>query len=252
MAVTASARRLYMFLGGTFLAGGGLIAAACTTDNGTNTPVPTVNDSGRTDTGGSSGASSGGSSGGSSGDPGDAGADCANIPEVRDSVGPYCFSVKDAGGDGATFGKNCNAAMNEICCSGGPLGPDAGFEPSQCVVATEDTVGYEEGACTGFTTAVQEWHCTEAAHCPGNASGGTDEICCATITDAGGPNPPLPNKDFPGCDVWFTSRTKGTRCRTGNACQAGEAQLCSSDAECKSGTCQPIAISGRYTGICKL
>ena len=79
--MAASARRLYMFLGGTFLAGGGLIAVACSTDNGTTTSVPTVNDSGR-DTG--NGSSSGGSSGGSSGSVQDAGADCVREgPDAR-------------------------------------------------------------------------------------------------------------------------------------------------------------------------
>lgn len=245
----ASARRLYMFLGGTFLAGGGLIAAACTTDNGTTTNVPTVNDSGRDTGGGSSGTTS---SGGSSGDPGDAGPDCANIPKPKSSDGPFCFSVLDASPDGATASTNCPADQNKICCSGGRLPNDGGFEPSQCVAATtSSTAGYEEGACgteanPAFTTDVKEWHCMEGAHCPGNG-----EVCCAAGSDAGTPKPGQDN-DFPGCPVYFQSGrfTSGTRCR--DACQAGEIQMCSSDAECKAGKCVPLTIEGRYGGYCRL
>lgn len=242
----ASARRLYMFLGGTFLAGGGLIAAACTTDNGTTTPVPTVNDSGR-DTGNNNTSSSGGSSGGSSGSPGDGGADCANIPKPKSSDGPYCFSVADASPDGAAASKRCSG-NNEICCSGGRKPNDAGFENSQCVAATEADPGpgYEEGSCTGFTTAVKEFHCMEGAHCPG-----ATEVCCVTASDAGSPKPGQDN-DFPGCPAYFQSGrfTNGTRCR--DACQAGELQMCASDGECKAGKCVPLTLEGRYGGYCRL
>lgn len=243
----ASARRLYMFLGGTFLAGGGLIAAACSTDNGTTSNVPTVGDSGR-DTG--NGSSSGGSSGGSSGTPGDGGADCADIPTPKSSDGPFCFSVRDASPDGATAGKNCETG--KICCSGGRLPNDAGFEPSQCVTAAEAAnAGYEEGACAteanpNFTTEVKEWHCMEGDHCPG-----TGEVCCAAASDAGTPKPGQDN-DFPGCPVYFQSGrfTSGTRCR--DNCAAGEIQMCASDAECKAGKCVPLTIEGRYGGYCRL
>jgi hypothetical protein len=243
----ASARRLYMFLGGTFLAGGGLIAAACTTDNGTTT-VPTVSDSGR-DTGSTS--SSGGSSSGSpSGDGGDASANCDDIPKKpKSSDGPFCFGAGAGAGDSgvdASPNANCDSTKNEICCSGGRLPNDAGFAPSQCKVATEDTVGYEEGTtCTGITP-VKEYHCMEGAHCPGSG-----EVCCVTVSEAGAPKPGQDN-DFPGCPVYFQSGrfTEGTRCR--DACQASELQMCSSDAECKAGKCVPLTLEGRYGGYCRL
>jgi hypothetical protein len=237
-------------LGGTTLVGGGLVAVACSTDNGTTTNVPTVGDSGRQDTGG---GSSGASSGGSSGSPGDAGGpDCANIPKPKSSDGPFCFSVLDASPDGSTASMNCPAADNKICCSGGRKPNDAGFEPSQCVSATENGNVYDEGACDteadpAFTTDVKEWHCMEAAHCPGSGA-----ICCATVSEAGAPKPGQDN-DFPGCPVYFQSGrfTDGTRCRD-NACEANEIQMCSSDTECKAGKCVPITIEGRYGGYCRL
>ena len=232
-----------MLLGGTFLAGGGVIAAACTTDNGTGTSVPVVSDSGR-DTG--NGSSSGGSSGGSSGDPGDGGgADCGSIPKPKSSDGVFCFGANaDAGAD-ASPNATCKSADNEICCSGNPI-PDAGFYASSCEVAAEDPPGYGVGSCTAGEQ--QEWHCLESSHCPGSG-----EFCCAIASEAGSPQAQQ-DKDFPGCEVYFTSGrfVGGTRCKDGNACAAGELQLCSSDSDCKAGTCKPITISGRYTGVCKL
>jgi hypothetical protein len=113
------------------------------------------------------------------------------------------------------------------------------------VAATEDTVGYEVGSCSAG--AQQEWHCTEGSQCPGGG-----EICCAIKSEAGSPQANQDN-DFPGCPVYFTSGrfVGGTRCRE-TQCESGELQLCSSDAECKAGTCHSVTISGRYTGVCKL
>ena len=164
------ARRLAMFFGGSFLAGAGLFAAACGTDNGT-TPVPTTDGGGR-DTGGG-GRETGTTDDDSSTPVGDGGADCANIPKPQSSDGPFCFSVADASADGGTMSKNCSAADEEICCSGGRLPADAGFEPSRCEKGYNETT-----ACVGFVSEVKQWHCMEAAHCPGNG-----DVCCATASD---------------------------------------------------------------------
>jgi hypothetical protein len=243
--MAAASARLYMFLGGTFLAGGGLIAVACTTDNGGTTPVPIANDSGR-DTG--NGSSSGGSSGGSSGSPDDGGgADCGNIPTPKSSQGVYCQGANvDAGADASPH-KTCNSANNEICCGGTPI--DSGvFNPSSCEVATEDTPGYQVGTCNASTQL--EWHCTEPSHCPGAA------VCCVMRSDAGAPLAQQ-DDDYPGCPVYFTSGrfVGGTRCRVDD-CEAQELQLCSQDSDCANisanAKCHSITVSGKYTGVCKL
>jgi hypothetical protein len=240
--------RVFVFFGGTFLVGAGLIAAACGTDNGSTTTVPTV-DGGRDGTASSSGASSGTtSSGGSSGDPGDSGADCANIPTPKSGDGPYCFSVLDASADGGTAPKACDNSKNEVCCSGQPLG-DAGFEPSTCEVADAGAGGFSH-TCSGYAwqTAPRRYDCAEKAHCAG-AGGG---YCCAIAADAGVSLLPGSNKDFPGCPVYYQSPkfVGGSRCET--ECAAGELTLCAKDADCKAGKCVPITIDGRYTGYCRL
>lgn len=248
--MAVSTHRWAMFVGGTFLAGAGLIAAACGTDNGT-TSVPTVSDSGR-DTGASSSSSSGSSGDDDSGGPGDAGVDCGKLPVPKSSDGPYCFSVLDASADGGTMSKNCSAANNEVCCSGGRQ-EDGGFESSRCEVATEDNQngGYKtNNICNGFNAQeeVTQWHCMQASHCP-NAG----EVCCLIGSDAGTPKPGHDN-DYPkGCNVYYQSGTytDGTRCEA-TECKAGELTLCASDADCKAGKCEPITIAGRYGGFCKL
>lgn len=243
--MAVSTRRLAMFLGGTFLMGAGLVAAACGTDNGT-TAVPTTDGGGRDTSSSSSSSSSSGSNG--EGGPTDAGPDCANIPTPKSSPGPFCFGAGDAAPDGATTNTNCDGKQ-EICCSGGRIG-DAGFAPSQCETATADAVngGYATTAATcAATTNAKQWHCMESAHCPG-----AGEVCCAIASDAGSPKPGQ-DKDFPGCPVYFQSGrfTDGTRCEK-TECKAGELTLCASDAECKAGKCVPLTIEGRYGGYCRV
>lgn len=248
-----STRRLAWFMAGTFSMSAGLVAVACSTDNGGGTtPIPTV-DSGKD--GHSSSSSSSGSSGdtdGSSSGGLDAGPDCSGAPKVKSSDGPYCFAVADAGEGGAPKGMDCPSADKEICCSGQRLAGDAGFENSTCetaTVASSSGGGYDPSSVcqNGFTVEPKQYHCTEAKHCPG-----TGEICCAIGADAGVTLQPGSDKDFPGCNVYFQSAkyVGGTRCQ--KDCAAGEIQLCSSDSECKNGKCLPITIDGRYTGFCKL
>lgn len=234
-------RILIVLAGG--LVSAAAILAACSTDNG-STPVPSI-DSGRADTSTGTDGSNNNTDGNT---PLDGGADCANVPETKSSVGPYCFSVADAGPDGSSKSKNCNSAADEICCSGGSLGSDAGFEPSTCKApGTNASGGYNEGTCGFANPGGQEWHCTEKSHCPGQ-----DELCCLIGSDAGSPKPGN-NFDFPGCQAYFqsTTFTNGSRCRK-TSCQAGEQTLCASDADCKSGKCVPLKVAGRFTGYCRV
>jgi hypothetical protein len=172
-------------------------------------------------------------------------ADCGNVPQPKTSIGPFCFQV-DAGNNTAA-NKNCSSANHEICCNSGQLPPgDGGFANSSCLVVAVSSPGYVTGKCTyNGATSGQEIHCTEAAHCPGKT-----EVCCAIGTDAGPPNANQDN-DYPGCPAYFTSGkfVGGTRCRT--SCAVGELQLCTATSECTGGTCMPLTIGGRLTGICR-
>ena len=240
-------RRLAIVFGGSLLATIGFLAA-CSTDNGT-TPLP-----GQTGTdGGRDSAKGDGSNNDNDGDDsstpvGDGGADCANIPTVKSSPGPFCFTVLDGGGNGQTKSINCNAANHEVCCSDGRL-DDGGFAPSECkVVTTSGGGGYNEGACapTFEGDGGKEYHCTEQDHCPGQG-----ESCCAVPREVTNLTPGK-NNDFPGCQAYFQSGryVAGTRCKK-DGCAPGDLTLCSSDADCKAGKCVPLSLEGRYTGYCR-
>lgn len=237
-------RRLMFLVCGTLISSGLLFVAACSTDNGTTTPLPGQSgDSGRRD-GSSSSSTSSSSSSGSSGDPADAGADCANAPKVFNNTGVFCF-----GGAGSTDGGICDPAENKVCCSDNK--DDAGtFTKARCEVATQaSSGGYQTGAC-GFTNNNgREWHCTQSDHCPGSA-----EVCCVIKGTAGSPRALEDTKDFPGCGQYFNSdqgaNVGGSRCRA--ACEAGELQLCAKDDECEQGTtCHYFVLANRKTGVCK-
>ena len=246
-------RRLaFIGVGALMPIGGFLLAAACGTDNGT-TDTP-KNDSGRTDTSSSSSSSSSGDSSGTS-SGGDAAPDCSAVPNVKSSIGPFCFGVADASADGGTKSINCNSANDQVCCGDSKFA-DGGFAPSTCEPATVNGAGGYNDACNGKYQGGpgSEWHCLEKAHCPG-----TDEYCCLTGSDAGFPKPGE-NFDYKGCEnAKFQSGKfhSGTRCRK-TACQQGEQTLCASDADCKAGTCTHIAIQAssgggsRFTGYCRV
>lgn len=236
-------RRLALVLGGGFLTTVGLVTAACSTDNGTSSnPLP-GSDSGRDSSRADGNTDPGDTDGGNT--PADAEADCANVPKVQSNEGVYCFGANPDGG-------KCGAS--QICCSDGRLS-DGGFAPSTC----EDNIGeatsgggFKEGACTfpQGTDGGEEWHCTEASHCPNNG-----EVCCAIQDSVTGknPEPPTKNSDFPGCEAYFNGGNfvGGTRCRA-DSCKAGESTLCASDNDCKAGKCVPIKIGNRFTGYCRV
>jgi hypothetical protein len=239
-------RRLAFVFAGTLFATVGVLAA-CSTDDGT-TPLPGSDggrDSAKADGSGNNNDDDGGVPGPNDGGNG---ADCANVPTVKSSVGPYCFSVVDGGGNGTTKSVNCNAENNEICCSDGRQA-DGGFALSECKVATTSGGGgYTEGACapTFEGDGGKEYHCMEKDHCPGS-----DEACCAIPREVTKLNPGK-NDDFPGCQAFYQSGryVEGTRCKK-NGCAPGDLTLCSKDSDCPSGTCVPLTLEGRYGGYCR-
>jgi hypothetical protein len=221
-----------------FFAVSGFAAAAaifaCSTDNGPST-INTLD------------ARSESSSGGEDA-PIEPGPDaCADAFVPRQSAGPRCLGVVDAGGDGATFSKNC-AGKTQICCSDGRFS-DGGFAGSDCLNATVTGNSFQEGQCapTFQGDGGKEWHCTEAAHCPGTGS-----VCCMIGSTEGNPIP-SGNNDWPGCETTKFQNSRfigGTRCRA--TCNAGELQLCSSSAECKAGNCIFLEAENRNIGYCRV
>lgn len=232
-------RRLAFFFSGTLLATFAFVAA-CSTDNG-ETPIPVVtNDSGKTKKG--KDADTDGEDPDPTDDGGDtvpdAGApDCSAAPTLRQNAAVFCFNAGQ-----------CKPGEAGICCADAK-GSDGKFLPPKCAEAAEATTGYEVGSCEfAEGSGGREWHCTESAHCP-NAG----ESCCVIGGTEGTPRA-FPDSNFPGCGTYFNGdqgrNVGGSRCKTG--CEAGELTLCSSDAECPTGTaCHPIKLANRFTGVCQ-
>lgn len=177
--------------------------------------------------------------------------DCSGAPQIPTGEGAYCLGVPDAGPDGRAGPKTCNAEANEICCGGGRLG-GGGFESSRCQQASVSGAGgFQENACTGFSTTPQQWHCMEAEHCPGS-----DEVCCLIAGDAGSPTPGEDKLDgavrYPGCGIYFQNQNfiGGTRCRKAQ-CRDGELTMCATDDDCPGGRCVYVSTAGRSAGYCR-
>lgn len=239
-------RRLAMFMGGSFLAALGLVAAACGTDNGDDTTAIPVDSGARRDTGTTP------KDGGTEPDPDDedgsttpltdAGADCGKIATVQSSIGVYCpFAFeKDSG-----TGPNCDSSKKQVCCNGQKLPADAGFAPTKCDEATPASVGYEDSTACESAPNTERFDCMEQKHCPNAA-----DVCCAIGADGGSLSGFPPPKNACSRYEVFDSRVSGTRCKS--ACDTGNLTLCGSDADCKTGKCMPLELANRFGGYCKL
>ncbi len=258
-------RRLMFVLGGTVLAAGGMLVAACSTDNGSTSSgaLPTP-DAARPDTGNPS--SSGGNDGSTDGgtDP-----DCASAPFIPDTTkndgGVFC--PFQAAGKGAP---DCTAVQE--CCSPGAEGPSGSlvFPPAFCANITKELAANNEttlrfAACksqvpdaaapgggwndsNAFNAAFE---CEDKTSCPGSLP-----VCCATSqpnADAGSKVNigPSTSKTIPAaCNAKSFYKSGGTRCAT--ACTTTEIQVCSkNDNSCPTGTvCKAAGGGGRSLGYC--
>jgi hypothetical protein len=252
-------RRLVILLGGTFLAAGGLILAACSTDNGGagSSGLPTA-EAGKTDTGSSGSSGSSGTDGST-----DAGTDpdCAFAPKLRnDTNGFYCpFVPQDAGKDASDGGNPSYCLNDQVCCNGGRDPSDTTkFGSSFCAPALGGNKSAPNalnascdnwGGAKWFPDGGTMWGCTSAVGC-----GGTGACCffkrpSATSNVNVGKNL---DTDIPAaCDAKQVFQHGGTYCAP-SGCAAGEIKLCSLNSQdCGAGsTCKPVEGSARDLGYC--
>lgn len=247
-------RKFAMFFSGTLLVSAGLVAVACSTDNGeTETPLPKADSGAKKD--GAVTPPEEETDGGSTVDDSGTAADCGLAPKLRDNSTSFRCSFRsppdggipasDAGNNGAFCGNN------EVCCNPGGSAP---FPPSFCAYETASP----STACATQATAFgsnwanggTSWECADKNQC------GTNEVCCLTTQPDAGQNVNIGNstdKDIPkACDAKQAFKFAGTKCAA--TCAAGsEIKLCSlSDQNCGAGqTCTPFAALFRDLGYCK-
>jgi hypothetical protein len=255
-------RRLALFVGASALVGAGLIMAACGTDNGTSTPVPSVDsggggkDSAKTDTGTTVDPDGGITTDGST-------ADCSSAPQLRTNSaagGFFCaFYKSDAAVDGAAGLGNCTAT--QTCCNPGIAdgGTFSGkFPPAFCAdgkvdetgCASQDTAHGSDFQVGFFSNA---WQCNDDTACAAGEK-------CFMYTSPHVTNPAtdkanvgVDTKAPAACHQYKAYKQGGSKCHSG-AAATGEVQLCSMNdpGTCGAGTsCQPFDGSGRDLGSCR-
>jgi hypothetical protein len=234
-------RKLAWILGGVTILGATSIVVACSTDNGnvappaptgttkptattTTTTVPTTLPDGAPNP----------LLDGSTGD-----IDCGTAPRLRS---PFAgdAAAPDATASFFCIGREGGAPFcsgTETCCSGAFMN---GFDPSYCT-ATKAEV------CTaGPKGARGRWECGSKETCGGG------EKCCIPGTDGGPPAIDTEKENGKLCPPEFQRGffIGGTACRT--ACQSGELEVCTKDADCVSPKkCVAFTTNGRDLGACK-
>ncbi|AKV03745.1 hypothetical protein AKJ09_10408 [Labilithrix luteola] len=254
-------RKLGFFVCGTALMAGGLFAAACGTDNGTTTTTVPKADGATPNKGDGSVKGDGGDvtpdDDASTGD--DGGADCSNVPKLRDTTKGFRCSFLQA--DGGAY------CANDTTCCNPANAPDGGHYATYCASGTKSSTAVGK-VCQDYATKNSldwpedpakpgsEWQCADKNQC------GAGQVCCmytgsqfTAATDK--VNIGTDKKNYPAaCNALSAYKAGGTHCVTGNQCPAGdkpEIKLCSlSDDNCATGTtCTPFAGFYRDMGYCR-
>lgn len=210
------------------VAAGGISATACSSSSSPATSGgkdASTSDTGSGSSSGGTGSSSGStssSSGSSSGGSTDAG--CSNVYLHQSDGGTiFCGYNGDA---------SVTCTTGDQCCLGGGLGPSGGYAPDECAAfGSTCTNGDNPDAGTDYSEGIPI-ECNQIADCVANGQTGATACC---LVGAKGPDPVTGctyNKYSDGTQV----RCEGSSGGTATACLAGETQICSSNADCPTGT----------------
>jgi hypothetical protein len=232
-------KQLALILGAaTLVASGGIGAVACSSSSG--------NGSSSSSSGGGSGSSSGSTmdsggntdtgtnedSGSSSGGDAGSGVDCGKLPSLHPNPAGDVYCGYGPGDSGVTIDCVADSGMGWCCLGGGDK--SSGYAPQICAGNAQgclaDTV-IMDGGYNGIPI-----QCNQISDCPGNGAPGATACClqgssAATMVAGCGYD-----KATSGNAIMCEGDGGGT---TATACQAGEVQICSTQADCPSGTtCQ--------------
>jgi len=127
-----------------------------------------------------------------------------------------------------------------MCCLGGSLG-GAMYAPQEC--SPNAMVGCTNGAPDAGGTAAIPIQCNQVADCTANGFQGAGSCC---LQGASAPS------IVPGCGYLKTKGGSAVVCETNPVCAAGEAQICSTIADCPQGTaCTPGKWKIFQIGFCQ-
>jgi len=186
------------------------------------------NSGGSGSSGGSS--SSGGSVGGDDAGDLDAGVDCGPIPTLHENPAGdiYC----GLGADGGSL--DCLASAGDgMCCLGGLIGNGV-YAPEVC--SPNAMVGCPNGGEDAGGTPAIPIQCNQVSDCTANGFQGASACC---LQGASAPAI-VPGCGYPKAKGGTAIVCEGSGGGPSTSCAAGEIQICSSDADCPSGTtCTP-------------
>ncbi len=245
-------RKLAWILGGLSVLGAtSLLAIACTSngddvappgpDSGRPTPTttPTTSPDGAPTT----------LPDGATPPPPDAGSqpDCGSVPRLRPPSAPDAGPDASSSfycpfGDGGTGGTDKRYCGGEQTCCSGQGASAGGFDTSYCTATKAEACAPPTGARAPRT----RWECGAKENC------GAAEKCCIPGNDGGPPAIDVEKVAGKTCPPEFQRGffIGGTACRT--ACQSGELEACTRDADCVSPKkCVAFATNGRDLGACK-
>lgn len=226
-------RIVVIALGGIMIAAGAIGAAACSdTTPGTGVPSNGVDATAKVDGGGTDEDTGTGDDTGTTQKDGSAGADaakeCGSPPSLHPTpdAGIYCPFQADGGPDAS---RNCENLPGTHCCNY----PQAANKPSTCnTVATACGPEADAGGA--------DFGCDEPNDCAVSSTGTAH--CCLRGTV----------KVDAVCKTSFGSLVKGTHCSAGACANAGEIELCSTQADCTVAgeTCTPFSTKAKELGAC--
>jgi hypothetical protein len=218
------------------LVAGGMGAVACSSSSNSGGSSSGSGSSGSSSGGGGDGttsSSSGGGSGSSSGSTGDDGGDAgtgtmcdSSIPSLHQNAAGDVYCGFDT--DGGHIECVVDAGTG-FCCLGGSIGGGQ-YAPQMCAAnAAGCTNG---GSADAGGSAAIPIQCNQISDCPLNGATGATACCLQN----GSVPATVPGCGYPKSKGGTAIVCEGTGGGAATACAAGEVQICSSQADCPSGT----------------
>jgi hypothetical protein len=236
-------RTLALVLGSAaVVAASGVLATACSSSTSNPSGSSGGTDSGSHDgtssgssSGGNEGGSSSGSEGGSSSGGNDAGGpDCGSTPALypNEAGTIYCEPafLTDSG-------KGIYCPTGQQCCFGGALGGGQ-FAPEECAAYGSTCTNGGSGDAGGSLSNPIQIECNQISDCTANGNAGATACCLKGAKCSSGftCTSPFGACGWPKFSNGNAIVCEGTGGGAATACAAGETQLCSSQADCPSGT----------------
>jgi hypothetical protein len=223
--------KLALVMGSTLALGAGLCVGTACSSSSSNSGGGSGGGSGSgsggaVDSGSASDVTTGDDGGtGDTGTPetdGGSGVDCGSIPTLHMNPAGSIFCGYGAGDAG-----EITCATGTECCLGGEVSSSSGYSPQACSTWTANGAGCTNPAAdSGAMYPAIGIACNQNSDCTANgqATGGSCCLVGASVSTVA------------GCGYPKAKSGDNIQCESTPACASGEIQVCSSQADCPTGT----------------